>query len=425
MDNLHRKLFFLLVVFLPSQLALHFWPDWSLVLGIRVDYLAPTIYLTDIIILGLLVSWGKEHLRKFFPQSGIPASGTIFNGFDKLTTGFQFSNLYTRPNVLFIGLFFAYLLLNTIFIADNKGVAIYKFIKIIEFSLLGVYVSQNWSVLKQSFFKPALVISLIYTILISLVQFLTGKSTGGLLWFLGERSFSLNTPGISLFTIFGQEFLRPYGTFPHPNVLAGFLLVSLLLLLDKKLSYLIFIAISILLAITYSQAIWLAWIVVVIFFVLQRQLLPSQRRVLFSLFLISIAILNWVILSQQILLDDARRVLVDLSFKMINQNLLAGVGLNNFISNLPLYSRGSNFVWILQPVHNIFMLMTSEIGLIGMAFLCLFFVDLLKKIQHQGLYLQLILLVILLAGSFDHYWITLQQPQILVAIVVGMIYSGV
>ena len=399
MNNLHRKFFFLLVVFLPSQIALHFWPDWSLVLGIRVDYLAPTIYLTDIIIFLLLVSWGKEHLKQF--------------------------SAALRPKALVIIIFFLYLLLNSLFIAGNQGVAIYKLIKIIEFSLLGVYVSQNWLVLKQSFFKPALVISLLYTILISLMQFLTGKSIGGLLWFLGERSFSLNTPGIALFTIFGQDFLRPYGTFPHPNVLAGFLLVSLLLLSDKRVNYLVFIFISILLAITYSQGIWLGWIVVIIFFVLQPKLLPGQSRVLFNLFLLFIAIVNWVIISKHFFLDDSRKALLDLYLKMINKNLFTGMGLNNFISNLPHYSSGLNFVWILQPAHNVFILLTSEIGLIGMTFLVLFFIDLLKKIQSKDLYLKLIFLVILLTGSFDHYWITLQQPQILAALVVGIIYSEV
>ena len=46
---------FLLLLLLPSQLAYHFWPSWSLVHGIRVDYLSPTLYLTDLIILALFL----------------------------------------------------------------------------------------------------------------------------------------------------------------------------------------------------------------------------------------------------------------------------------------------------------------------------------------------------------------------------------
>ena len=44
-------LFYLLLLLLPTQLGKHFWPTFSYVLGTRVDYLSPTLYLTDIIIL--------------------------------------------------------------------------------------------------------------------------------------------------------------------------------------------------------------------------------------------------------------------------------------------------------------------------------------------------------------------------------------
>src|SRR5260221_424888 len=57
---LQNKLFTLFIVLLPVQLGLHFWPDWALVSGIRVDYLAPVIYLTDLIVIALLVVSFKD-----------------------------------------------------------------------------------------------------------------------------------------------------------------------------------------------------------------------------------------------------------------------------------------------------------------------------------------------------------------------------
>ena len=61
MNDLNKKLllfedfFFVLLIFLiPSQLAYHFWPNWAFVGGVRVDYFAPTIYLTDILIVVIL-----------------------------------------------------------------------------------------------------------------------------------------------------------------------------------------------------------------------------------------------------------------------------------------------------------------------------------------------------------------------------------
>ena len=41
----------LIIFLMPTQLGLHFWPLSSLVYGIRVDYLAPTIYFLDILLI--------------------------------------------------------------------------------------------------------------------------------------------------------------------------------------------------------------------------------------------------------------------------------------------------------------------------------------------------------------------------------------
>ena len=67
-------------------------------------------------------------------------------------------------------------------------------------------------------------------------------SLGGIFWFLGERTFTVDTPGIARFPLclpsfFGCiEFLRSYATFPHPNVLAGYLAVGVPLLLNKQIA---------------------------------------------------------------------------------------------------------------------------------------------------------------------------------------------
>ena len=47
--SVERYLVNLFVFLIPTQLALHFWLPGSFVFGIRVDYLAPSIYLTDIL----------------------------------------------------------------------------------------------------------------------------------------------------------------------------------------------------------------------------------------------------------------------------------------------------------------------------------------------------------------------------------------
>jgi len=59
----HQFFFFLTLVFLPTQLGFHFWPDWAMVMGRRLDYLSPTLYLTDITIFLTLSFWLFSSLK--------------------------------------------------------------------------------------------------------------------------------------------------------------------------------------------------------------------------------------------------------------------------------------------------------------------------------------------------------------------------
>jgi len=51
---------------MPTQLALHFWPSWAHVFGIRVDYLAPTLYLTDLLLIVLIITWINPLIRNLY-----------------------------------------------------------------------------------------------------------------------------------------------------------------------------------------------------------------------------------------------------------------------------------------------------------------------------------------------------------------------
>lgn len=66
----------LLVLLSPSQLGIHFWPEWSLVDGIKIDFLSPTIYFTDLLFLGTLIISGFQFRKSKF----IKLLGAIFLG---------------------------------------------------------------------------------------------------------------------------------------------------------------------------------------------------------------------------------------------------------------------------------------------------------------------------------------------------------
>ena len=202
---MHQLLFSLLLVLLPAQPGYHLWPGWALVLGRRIDYLSPTLYLTDIIIFLLLISWYVGKRKKIH----FPILQTI------LIIGFIVTNIY---------------------FAANRWVAFFSWIKILELVALGIYIVKTKPKFSAIIFP--LSVGVFYSSVIAIIQFLLQHSIGGPLWFLGERTFSATTPGIAQIPLcFPNKLncplmLRSYATFPHPNVLGGYLAVLLPVILQ-------------------------------------------------------------------------------------------------------------------------------------------------------------------------------------------------
>jgi hypothetical protein len=72
-------------------------------------------------------------------------------------------------------------------------------------------------------------------------------------------------------------------------------------------------------------------------------------------------------------------------------------------------------------VHNLYLLLVSEIGVVGL----IIFLYLLKRIVSKlllrnRLNLLLTLVVILSTGFADHYWITLQQNILFASVFLGL-----
>jgi hypothetical protein len=71
-----QTIFLTLLLLLPTQLGLHFWPQWASVFGMRVDYLSPTIYLTDIIIFLLAIIAAIEK-KEIFKKTKAPFTNRV------------------------------------------------------------------------------------------------------------------------------------------------------------------------------------------------------------------------------------------------------------------------------------------------------------------------------------------------------------
>src|SRR3989344_6346282 len=50
LKRVENVLLFLTILFLPTQLGRHFWPEFSFIYSLPIDYLSPTLYLWDLLV---------------------------------------------------------------------------------------------------------------------------------------------------------------------------------------------------------------------------------------------------------------------------------------------------------------------------------------------------------------------------------------
>ena len=151
--KLHQLFFYLTLVLLPAQLGKHFWPEWSVILGRRIDYLSPTIYLSDMMILLTLGFWVLNIYESRIPTS-LKLRGAIKNShFVKASWGRKesrkaenrkqdsgnwnklFPSFIIKPLLLLL-----LIIIPNIIFSINPLVSVYKWLKVFEFGLWGIYI---------------------------------------------------------------------------------------------------------------------------------------------------------------------------------------------------------------------------------------------------------------------------------------------
>ena len=391
-----------LIFLIPTQLGYHFWPDFAHVFGIRVDYLSPTIYLTDVLILSLFIFWVNTK-----PKIG-------------------------RRTIVWIISFLLFAFIN-VSLAKNTGAALYKWIKIFEFAFFGYYLSSLKGLdIKRQIILP-LSISILFFSSVGILQFLKQGALGGPLYFLGERSFSPSSPGIALVDIGGTQYLRAYSTFSHPNSFAGFLVTGLILLTfskeSRRLKMLVFTLGLTALFLSFSLGALLGLAVVLLFYLITRISTRILKKSLIAIIFLSIflsmaqAIYSKGYLRAGNLPEDIhnRLVLAGAAGKLFSFSPVWGVGLNNFIVRLPEIKLVTGVSWWLQPVHNIFLLVLTETGIFGLLLFTYLLTTAGAASAKKGKILfGLAIIFIVVTGLVDHYWLTLQQNQLLASLILGL-----
>ena len=462
--------------------------DYSFYSGSFTEYATFFLYLSDILLIITLFLWliSNKNLIKRFDLN-------------------KLKNIISKNKTWRYFLLFVLLLgLNLIIKRDYFEISLFGFLKLLELILLSLYVCFNLNKAKW-LFNSLLVLSISGFVqgMIAIFQFTTQQSffkSELLRKLTGESLIGADISGVAKFVFEGQKIVRSYGTFPHPNILGGFLiftiLITILLYLESKNGYLsskmanyqlfslynntkrgisqgvtyslfwiimIFVQISALF-LTFSRVSWISFIlaVIILFIVYIIYLYNVSYETLFKniiinfkelfvviLLLIILIISNFSIIQARIgdnLLSASSRLpdnsaISDRNFynnvsrETISNNFLFGSGLGTFIFQIDGYLEKNNIKqkfepWQYQPAHNIYFLIASEIGIIGLLFLLLFLVytisTSLKIVSRETIfnkkfnyYLLIIFLSFLFIGLFDHYFWTLQQGRLIFWLVLG------
>jgi len=428
-----EKLFFYLLIFcLPFQTRKILY-QWG---GDFNEWSSVYLYLTDLLILSIFLVWFWRKRKERFLKRRIT---------------FQFTSL-TRglKNASFWLVIFLIISLISLVQAKNIQLGFYHWFKLLELAGLFFYLKYNF---RQLFnlerVAQILIASGLVQSFIAFGQYTSQKSLG--LRYLFESPLSSETAGVAKIVVEGTKMIRPYGSLPHPNLLAAFFVLSIFcfyfLWLNKKHPFIkncflltVFCLLFFALGLTFSRLVIFTFLLAsLIYFVFTFwRVIQTPDKELFkritSIFLLFIVlcclftVLAWPEISSRwsISLTEQsvglRTFYNQTAFSIIKEHPWLGIGLGNFVWEIREMLRLLS-AWLHQPVHNIYLLIASETGLIGLIIFLFFIFRLLIQAKKIPLYLFLILFSFLFIGLFDHFFWTLQQGQIMFWLVLGITAS--
>ncbi|MFY9457589.1 MAG: O-antigen ligase family protein [Candidatus Spechtbacterales bacterium] len=432
--KIEKFLFLALIFSIPFQKRFFlFGPNPELVEGF--EWSSGFIYFTDFLVVLLAAFWLKDFL-----------GGKNFN-----------PRIYLRLGPSFLLAVFLGLAFLSLSQADLPNVAVYRFVKLGEFIFVFFYVATRIKFIGINTTLFVLVGSGVFQSILAILQFAKQSSLG--LEVFHESTLAIGMRGVAGVSQGGIEMIRAYGTFPSPNVLAGFLGLCLLFLFylylrrssknatteTPNLLYgILLFLLTFGLALTFSRGVIIFFLFTSILlfagiFLLDR--LRQYRKQAINL--VILVVVSWLLIIALARPEVSARFLGssigepaiqerlffnEVGFYTVRQNytqLFFGVGIGNFVQNY-MQSLPGLAPHLYQPVHNIFILIASEIGVFGLIAFVLFLTSLLCR-AVKTLYVFSLLLVVcfmLFVGMYDHYLLTLQQGSLIFWISLGLLASG-
>lgn len=412
-QSLLQILFFLLIVYIPSNLFLSLLAQISYVRGLMVDYQIPKIYASQIIILNLINLW-------FFQLH-------LFNR-EKIKS-FVVSNklLIVLTVVIVVRQFFTI----------NPASSVWFLFQVLSSLFLFIFLRNHRWLFKKKLFGWAIFSSATIQFLLAIFQFIYQHSLFPYS-VLGEPRFEPYFR-MSRHLFDGKEKILSYGSTAHPNILAGSLTVFCFILLIKYLKKRsiqnkIFWIISLLytLIVLYTTQSFSAFLSLTIgggIIILNYYLKKKSHKKIFNKLLKTFILLAFVFSPLLIFLLSKhypnepsitrRNTLSQAAIAITKDNWLLGSGLNQFILYLDDYDQ-LEVIRFLQPAHHTGLLFLAESGAIGLMILVMVVKNSKKSARKPIILTSTILAPILV---LDHYLYTLQSGQLLFILLLAVLLA--
>jgi len=387
-------------------------------------------------------------------------------------------------SLLLFSLFLAFAAAS-IFFAAHSGPAIYQFFRLF-LAAIGMLAAAQ--VLRQGLVKfkevmGILAASALFQSLVGFLQFKFQRSVG--LWVLGEPVGTVFTKGLATVRIAGGTLLRAFGTMPHANIYAAFLVIGLIAIFyfylcterrefgKRALISVAIFFIALALVLTFSRSGWITAGVATLAFlfwgVANKNYRPQTLKlavVLVTCFLLLVTSFGWAIFPRAHLSMRDSSISNRYIFNLVGLEIIKdhplGVGIGNqlqyAIDNGLYLKHGLTKFYSWQPIHNIYLLIASEIGIAGLLSFIIFLfllvfrnpkseirsskqsqnsnVPILKtrfdylNFGHWNLFRNsslefrvsaVMLLALLLFGLFDHFFWDLQSGRLMFWLIIGLI----
>jgi len=429
--RIEKWLFYLLIFSLPLQARtiLHsFRPQFN-------EWTSVFLYGTDILIFSILFLWLIRKIR----EKGWKIAG--------------FQNIWVE-----VGLFLFLLVSGaSLVLSSNFWLSFYSWAKLLEFGLLFLYVKYNFGrMFSLERFWQIFVASAAVQSAIAIYQFFAQKNLG--LKIFAESPIAPEILGVAKIVVEGKKIVRAYGLVPHPNILAVILMLAIFglvylflknygrLNISKKIIYaVVFCLLSAALFFTFSRAVTLIGLSFLILWlaIVYWQKTESRQPVILTVvlllvvgFSLSAVYFSYISARYDVLaIGKSQAVSLrvfysEVAWQLIKGSPYLGIGQGNFVWTFSNPAALEN--WVYQPVHNIYLLIAAETGILGLFAFLWFLLKIMRSVYLErkaikdklALYCFLGIFVLFLAiGFFDHFLWDLQQGQLMLWLFLGILAS--